>query len=146
VIEVHGDILDAWNRAWIIIPTNGYVKKNGEAVMGRGLALSAKKAYPSLPLELGRRLKEYGNIVFTFHEYRLITFPVKHNWWEKADYNLIRRSAEAVREIFSLNLTEIPTPVYIPKIGCGNGKLDWTYVKPILEKYLDDRFIVCDLV
>ena len=35
--------------------------------------------------------------------------------------------------------------IYLPKVGCGNGKLDWKNVELILDKYLDERFIVVDL-
>ena len=38
--EVKGDIWNFYNKGyWIVIPTNGTVKRNGEAVMGRGVAL-----------------------------------------------------------------------------------------------------------
>jgi hypothetical protein len=143
--EIYVDnIWNAWNKGFcIVIPTNGFVKKNGECVMGRGLALQAKERFPDLPKRLGHRIGEFGNVVFIFREYRLLTFPVKHKkWWEKADLKLIEKSAKELQEIFKYNLCGIPTPVYLPKVGCGNGKRNWTDVKPILEKYLDDRFIV----
>jgi hypothetical protein len=134
-----------FNSSWIVIPTNGFVKKNGECVMGKGIALQAKEKFPDLPKELGDRIKEFGNRVFTFWKYHIITFPVKHNWWERADLGLIEDSTKELQEIFKYNLSGIKTPVYLPRVGCGNGKLDWTKVKPILEKYLDDRFIVTDI-
>ena len=145
--EIKGDLWEYYKQGfWIVIPTNGFVKNNGEAVMGRGLALQAKRRFPDLPAELGKRIKEYGNVVFTFYNYHVITFPVKHLWWNKAIIKLIKKSCISLREIFRYNPTGIPTPVYLPRVGCGNGKLDWKDVKPILEKYLDDRFIVCDKV
>jgi len=140
-----GDVWEAYNAGlWIIIPTNGFVKNDGSAVMGRGLAWQAKERFPCLPFDLGERLKEYGNHVFVFSRYRLITFPVKHNWMEIADLQLIEKSCKQLQEIFKYNLSGLPTPVYLPKVGCGNGKLDWNVVKPILEKYLDDRFVVVE--
>jgi hypothetical protein len=143
--EIKGDIWVQYKKgSWIVIPTNGFVKKNGEAVMGRGLAFQTKRRFFKLPEELGKRLKEYGNVVFTFHNYRIITFPVKDTWWEKAYLKLVEKSASALKEIFKYNFMDIPTPVFLPRVGCGNGKLDWNDVKPILEKYLDSRFIVCD--
>lgn len=130
---------------WIVIPTNGFVNKKGECTMGAGLALQAKQKWEDLPKELGDRIKEYGNVVFTFHKYGIITFPVKHNWWEDADPKLIEDTCKDLLRIFEYNLSGIPLPLYLPKVGCGNGKLEWKDVEPILAKYLDERFIVCDI-
>lgn len=144
--EIQNDIWSFWEKGfWIVIPTNGFVKKNGECVMGRGLALQAKERFPELPSKLGDRIKEYGNVVFTFSDYHIITFPVKTVWWNIASLELIKYSCLSLREIFKYNLSGIPLPLYLPRVGCGNGKLDWKDVKPILERILDERFIVCDL-
>lgn len=48
--EVYGDIWEYHKQGyWIVITTNGFVKKNGCAVMGRGVAKQAVTKYPSLP-------------------------------------------------------------------------------------------------
>lgn len=141
---VYKNIWSAWeDNYYIVIPTNGFVKTNGECVMGRGLALQAKEKFPQLPLELGKRIVGCGNDVFIFLKYRLLTFPVKTVWYEKAKLELIEKSCKQLEEIFKYNLFDLPVPLYLPRVGCGNGKLNWDEVKPILEKYLDDRFIVC---
>jgi len=44
---IKGDIWNLHKVGWIIIPTNGFVKKNGENVMGRGLAKQVKDKYLS---------------------------------------------------------------------------------------------------
>ena len=71
------------------ITTNGFIKSNGEAVMGRGCALQAKRAWPELPRIIGQLNKKYGNKVFRlgsyggYNEHRnrisydLVSFPVK---------------------------------------------------------------------
>jgi hypothetical protein len=146
--EIKGNIWDFHDvtKTWIVIPTNGFVKNTGECVMGRGLALDAKLRFPDLPFELGARIKEYGNVVFTFWDYHIITFPVKHNWWEEADLALVEQSAKDLKEILRYNLSQIQTPIYVPWVACGNGKRKKNDVRPILEKYLDeeDKFIVID--
>ena len=68
---------------------------------------------------------------------RIIAFPVKHHWAQKADLELIRKSAEQLVEI-----SQYCERVLIPRPGCGNGQLNWEEVKPILEEILDDRFYV----
>jgi len=131
------------------ITTNGFVKADGEAVMGRGCALEAKLRLPWLPKTLGTLIEAEGNHV---HEikfgprmedekpYTLITFPVKHNWWEPADLELIERSCI---ELLKLVDERGYKDIVIPRPGCGNGQRDWeTEVKPILEKYFDNRFII----
>jgi len=65
-----------------------------------------------------------------------VTFPVKVNWWEKANIKLIERSCI---EIASLPCSDT---FVMPRVGCGFGGLSWHQVEPILEKLLDDRFIV----
>lgn len=149
--EIRGDIWDYHKQGhWIVITTNGNVKENGEAVMGGGpksIALQAAKRFPDLPCLVGALIKKEGNHVFMGYSHYLLTFPVKHNWWEKADLALIERST---KELYTLWMEESKgglggkEEVYMVRPGCGNGRLDWKDVKPILEKYLDDRFIVVE--
>lgn len=138
---IHPNIWTVAIGNWVVIPTNGFVKVNGECVMGRGVAQQAARMFPWLPLMLGTQLRKTGNKLYLFEDitrgYRLITFPVKHNWWEKADLDLIRTSTKELGSIKSLW-----SGVYLPHVGCGNGQLDWADVQPILEEYLDDRFTV----
>ena len=140
--EEQGDIWEAYNAGcWIVIPTNKCVKKNGEAVMGAGLALQAKQRFPCLALDLGEAIKDVGAYVYAFMRYRLIVFPVKDDWRANADLNLIEESCKQLLTVVNDSFV----PIYLPRVGCGNGQLDWKDVKPILEKYLDERFVVCDL-
>lgn len=151
-----------------VITTNGTVKKNGEAVMGRGCAREAAVRWPYLPALLGRvngrtlrNGSEYsdGNHVVCLKNnpagdgWDLFTFPVKHNWWDKADIKLISRSAEELAMVFRdakhfLGADDTGIPEYyplriaMPRPGCGNGGLKWEDVRPVLEHLLDDRFVV----
>jgi hypothetical protein len=124
-----------------VITTNGFVKRNGQAVMGRGCALEAAQRWPQLPEELGSLLRAFGNHVFfpltCPTDIKLATFPVKHNWWEEADLALIRRSA--------LELVHIPwraeQRILLPRPGAGNGRLPWSDVYEVIADILDDRFL-----
>lgn len=69
---------------------------------------------------------------------------MKHNWWEKADTSLIEQSTLQLKDFFDTIIGGYPTPIYLVRPGCGNGQLDWKDVKPILEKYLDDRFTIVE--
>lgn len=150
---IKGNIWDYHKKGkWIVIPTNGTVNRNGEAVMGRGLALQAVKKYPKLAVELGRMLKVESNGVSVFPKYKLFTFPVKRDWREKASLKRIKKSCKniimMINEIYvgiPGNISLIEGNIYMPKVGCGNGKLNWEDVEPVLDKYLDERFIVVEL-
>jgi hypothetical protein len=145
MIEISGDI---WDLKFTprVITTNGTVTAAGKAVMGRGVALDAKKKYPELSKKLAIRINNYGNIVQYFSYYKLFTFPVKHNWWEKADLKLIEKSTnDLLSFVNAFTRQEVPgfEKIYMVRPGCENGKRDWeTEVKPILTKILDDRFII----
>ena len=141
--EVAGNI---WDYPVIVITTNGSVRKDGKAVMGRGIALQAAERYPILPLLLGESLRKYGNQVFTrsmyLHgEHIIYTFPVKHQWHEKASLDLIRQSAEQLAQrVEEVGYSEVA----LVRPGCGNGGLLWEQVKPIIAPILDDRFVVVE--
>ena len=79
--------------------------------MGRGRARQAAERFPELPRKLASRISAEGNHVFYFPEYRLITFPVKHNWWEAADLGLIERSARELLKI--IEVKKIKEAIYL---------------------------------
>jgi len=144
MIEIHGNIFDQECDA-ICITTNGIIKKNGEAVMGAGIALQAKIKYPQLPKLLAERIKQKGNHVYSFdiegEERTVVTFPTKHHWKENSDMELIKRSLLQLVWLANENKWG---KVCLPRPGCSHGKLSWLEVKRYVEK-LDDRFIVVNL-
>lgn len=138
MLEARGNLWD-FNGVHVIT-TNGFVKKDGSAVMGRGCALEAKNRYPHLSLTLGEAIKEMGNHAYYFYEYNIITFPVKRVWWDPADPKLIVQSAHELMSI--INQHTIADDVYLPRPGCGNGQLNWDDVKPLIKPILSDRVTV----
>lgn len=140
--KAYGNIWDYYNEysnnGWIVIPTNGVVKENGNAVMGRGLALQAKETFTLLPSQLGKKIKLYGNHVYPFNEYNIFSFPTKEHYNDKSTLYLIERSTYELKD-----MTEDydGIKVYLPQVGCGSGGLYWREVEPILS-ILDDKFTV----
>lgn len=139
-----GNIWDFYKKdpeAYICITTNGFVKTNGECVMGAGVAKEAKEKFRSdgFSQMVGKIIKNSGNNVYMLTEYRIFTFPTKHNWFENSDIELIKKSAKQLVEY--INEFKIPR-VYLPRPGCGNGKLKWKDVKPAIEPILDDRILI----
>lgn len=139
--EAYGNLWEYHDRGqWVCITTNGVVRRGGNAVMGRGVALQARNRFPKLSSLLGKRLMRNGNHVEPFSSLRLFTFPVKHHWKSLADLNLIVRSCqELVKHLDSHRWTN---SVVLPRPGCGNGGLDWQNVRDAIHEILDDRVLV----
>lgn len=137
-------------KNWIVIPTNLCTNSTGHAVMGRGLALQAKERYTLLPLLLGEHIKQpiVGSLPKYFPEYKVICLPTKEDFREKSKVTLIEQGLEKLHDFAFMKkkLTgEDHELTYLPKLGCGEGGLDWeSEVKPLMEKYLDDRFVLVD--
>lgn len=145
--EIKGDLFNpSTYRLYpdaIVITTNGHIKKDGQAVMGRGCALEAKNRWPDISVLLGKRIRDGGNHVHfllridvPLLEIDILSFPVKYCWYEDANLDLIRRSC---KELLSKALASKYKNVILPRPGCGNGKLSWDIVKPILEEELGDE-------
>jgi len=143
--EITGNIWDFHEQGkWIVIPTNGSVNSGSEAIMGAGIALQAKQRYPMLPSALGQAIRAQGrsSLVHISSE-GLILLPTKNDWWEDSSLELIEQGLKELIALLDL-IREYPTPIYLSRLGCGNGNLKWEDVKPLLEGYLDDRFVVID--
>lgn len=133
----------------VCVTTNGVIRADGRAVMGKGIALQANTLF-GLDLDLARLIVRDGNHAFDLgvrsdgrgHEMRVLTLPTKHHWRYKSDLELIRNSLwEVVQLCNDLGIRRC----YLPRPGCANGGLDWeTQVRPLCEAMLDDRFVVAD--
>lgn len=145
MLELKGDVfklMESGNYDAFCVTTNGYVKKNGACVMGRGIAFECTQRFEGIELRLGQRIKKTGNHVYQLGRYEhgaIMSFPVKHKWNEKADMNLIIRSCLELERLVDARGYE---KVLLPRPGCGNGKLRWVDVKAQIEPLLSDRIIV----
>lgn len=150
----------------ICITTNGFVKKNKENVMGRGIAKQISSLYPEIPGILGRLIARNGNIVQVIKNINgtdIISFPVKPQyssdhtkavahmknrvssekipgWAVIADIDIIVRSAKQLNDLID---SEGYSMVLLPRPGCGAGELNWSEVKESIKDILRDNIIVC---
>jgi O-acetyl-ADP-ribose deacetylase (regulator of RNase III) len=111
---------------------------NCVGVMGKGIALQFKRAYPDNFQHYEKACKQgevkpgqmftvaTGNI---FNPRYIINFPTKRHWKGKSKIEDVKSGLVAlVSEVKRLHLTSIA----IPPLGCGNGGLDWEVVKPLI--------------
>ncbi len=121
------------------VTTNGALRRNGNAIMGKGVALEARKRYHDIEAILGSLINKYGNHVF-YLGYKLISFPTKIHWKRDADIQLIRRSAQ---ELVSLLKDNSAKRILMTRPGCGNGNLQWSEVKTVIQDiFVDNKFII----
>lgn len=128
-----GDILQAEVEA--LVNTVNCV-----GVMGRGIALQFKKAYPEnfKAYATACRLGEVQpGRMFVFDTGRLIwpryiiNFPTKRHWRGKSRIKDIKDGLiDLVKEIRTRNIRSVA----IPPLGSGLGGLDWSEVRPLIEK------------
>ncbi|MGD2179838.1 type II toxin-antitoxin system antitoxin DNA ADP-ribosyl glycohydrolase DarG [Lusitaniella coriacea] len=113
---------------------------NCVGVMGKGIALQFKRAYPenfqaykkacdAKQVEPGKMFVfETGNL---FNPRYIMNFPTKRHWRSKSQLADIKAGLYAlIAEIQQRNIKSVA----IPPLGCGNGGLDWMQVKPAIEK------------
>ncbi len=128
-----GDILQA--NAEALVNTVNCV-----GVMGRGIALQFRKAFPEnfkvyetacsrKEVRPGRMLT-FDTGLLTRPRY-VINFPTKRHWRGKSRIEDIDSGLEAlVREVRERGIASIA----VPPLGCGLGGLDWSDVRPRIMK------------
>lgn len=115
---------------------------NCVGIMGRGIALQFRKAFPdnfkAYEAVCKRHELQPGQL-FVFETGQLtnpryiINFPTKRHWKGKSQLADIESGLKAlVAEVRRLGIRSIA----IPPLGCGQGGLDWAAVRPRIEKAL----------
>ncbi len=117
---------------------------NCVGVMGRGIALQFKDAFPG-NYHAYRSACERDQVrlgsMFVFETGRLtnpryiINFPTKHHWRGKSRIEDIETGLTALRNV--IRVREIRS-IAIPPLGSGLGGLNWNDVRPRIESALQD--------
>lgn len=137
--EIVGDIWEEHARGSVVaITTNGMLSRDGKAVMLRGCARQARDRFPDLPQILGEQLLNHGNHVFDLGR-RVVSFPVEADPYRNPELGIIE---ESCRELVDLADYKDWQKIVVPRPGCGAGGLEWTLVRPVLQRYFDARFYV----
>jgi len=128
---------------WLCITTNGLIRSDGKAVMGKGCAEQAISRVPEVQRTLGSLLLKHGNHVYFLGHYgtkRVYSFPTKHDWHLPSPPELIEQSARELKTLWTAwkDVTGTAPKVLIPRPGCGAGALQWGTVEPLLAPLLPE--------
>jgi len=115
---------------------------NTVGIMGKGVALQFKRAYPDNfrqyeqacrknEVQIGQMFTvSVGNLLSPSPRY-IINFPTKRHWKGKSRIEDIQHGLQSlIEEIKRLGIQSIA----VPPLGCGNGGLEWSQVKPLIEE------------
>ena len=118
---------------------------NTVGVMGKGIALQFKKAFPTNykayldackknEIRIGK-LFVCKDSNMLYGEKLIINFPTKTDWRKPSEYEYIKKGLDNLIEIISeYNIKSIA----IPPLGSGNGGLEWVKVKKIIDEKLQN--------
>jgi O-acetyl-ADP-ribose deacetylase (regulator of RNase III) len=133
ITQVSGNLLEAKSEALVNTV-------NTVGVMGKGIALQFKKAFPEVfrkyakdckegAVQLGRmHVVDVGGV--TSGPRWIINFPTKAHWKSKSRLSDIEEGLEdLIRVVRELGIQSIA----IPPLGCGYGGLNWSQVLPVIE-------------
>jgi O-acetyl-ADP-ribose deacetylase (regulator of RNase III) len=130
--HVAGNILDADAEALVNTV-------NTVGVMGKGIALQFRQAFPgnyAAYVDACKRQEVTPGRMFVYHTGRLsgpryvINFPTKRHWKGKSRVEDIESGLCDLVEVVK---REGIKSIAVPPLGCGNGGLKWTDVRPRIE-------------
>lgn len=133
ITEATGNLLEA--------PVEALVNTvNTVGVMGKGVALQFKRAFPE-NFAAYEQASKTGEVrpgkmfIFATHAlhgpHYIINFPTKRHWRDPSRIEDIEAGLRAlIAEIRRLGIRSIA----VPPLGCGNGGLDWSDVRPRIER------------
>ena len=116
---------------------------NTVGVMGKGIALMFREAFPEntrayLAAAKGGEVR-VGSMFVTERPRIgsgprwIINFPTKEHWRARSQVEWIRTGLEDLRHVIQVHGIR---SVALPPLGCGNGGLDWSEVRPLIETAL----------
>lgn len=136
IYSVKGNLLEDQAEAYVNTV-------NTVGVMGKGIALQFKQAFPDVFKQYAKDCKSGSVQVGKMHvvpvhgldnpKY-IINFPTKEHWRNPSTLDYILDGLrDLVQVIQALNIQSIA----IPPLGCGNGGLDWSIVRPYIIEALE---------
>lgn len=113
---------------------------NELGVMGKGVALEFKRAFPDSAAAYEEACRagrvRVGRVLLTHHHglsnpRYIIHFPTKKHWRYPSKLSWVRDGLkDLVRVVREYQIGSIA----LPSLGCGNGRLSWQDVRPLIEE------------
>jgi len=131
--EGNGNLLDADVEALVNTV-------NTVGVMGKGVALQFKIAFPQMFKEYQKACKLGQVKIGKMYVYRnnptsnpkfIINFPTKIHWKQDSDIEFIREGLQSLLEVIKINNIK---SIALPPLGCGMGGLNWIEVLPLIHQ------------
>lgn len=135
MLYLKGNLLEAHTQALVNTV-------NTVGVMGKGIALQFKEAFPmnfKIYIAACKKKELLTGKLLVVKEQTLegekiiINFPTKTEWFMKSKYEYIEAGLQELAKVIDEYKIE---SIAIPPLGCGNGGLKWEKVKPMIEKHL----------
>lgn len=113
---------------------------NTVGVMGKGIALMFKKAFPDNFRQYKRACDKNEVLVGKMFTSRsdstnqwIINFPTKKHWRNESELGWIESGLDDLKRFV---IEKHIKSIAIPPLGCGYGKLKWDDVRALMEKKL----------
>ena len=118
---------------------------NTVGVMGKGIALQFKEAFPQnnkiyiekckkKELMPGKLLSVWDSNLILGKKL-IINFPTKTHWRQPSKYEYIENG---LISLVDLIIKENIKSIALPPLGCGNGGLQWSIVQEMIIKHLEN--------
>ena len=112
---------------------------NTKGVMGKGIALQFKKAFPDVfkaykkacdagEVQIGK-VHVYERLTTQNYHY-IINFPTKDDWKKPSKLEYIKKGLESLIKVVQQHKIR---SIAIPALGCGQGGLQWNDVLPLIQ-------------
>jgi O-acetyl-ADP-ribose deacetylase (regulator of RNase III) len=134
---LRGNLLDA--------PTEALVNTvNTVGVMGKGIALMFKEAFPdnfdAYQQAVKRKQVQIGHMFVTENRTFagpkwLINFPTKKHWRQASKLEWVVEGLQDLRRVVEEKRIR---SIALPPLGCGNGGLNWSDVRSEIERVFKD--------
>ncbi len=115
---------------------------NTVGVMGKGIALQFKRAYPAMFKDYAYAVKRGDLVIGRMHVWHtgqlegpriVINFPTKRHW--RGGSKLADIEA-GLSDLVNVIHRERIRSIAVPPLGCGHGGLDWADVEPLIRAKL----------